>query len=83
MLFDAESSLYLLGLNRVEVWFAVLSSVLLFVVERRQSHRNLTLRLVREPAAARCVVCVVMLAAVLLFGMYGENTVNQFIYFQF
>lgn len=83
LLFDAESSLYLLGLNRVEVWFAVLSSVLLFVVERRQSHRNLTLRLVREPAAARCVVCVAMLAAVLLFGMYGENTVNQFIYFQF
>ena len=45
--------------------------------------RNLILRLVREPAPARCVVCVVMLVAVLLFGMYGENTVNQFIYFQF
>lgn len=76
-----DGGLYLAGLNRVEIWTLVGLIFLLFRVENR--HPRAAFRLIREPMVVQCVVYVLLLLLVLLCGVYGIGTVQQFIYFQF
>jgi len=84
MIFDAGSPLYNMGVfTPFEFWFAAFAVAAMLIIERKTEKQNVFLKLAREPVIAQCAIYVIMLFVIILFGMYGENTVQQFIYFQF
>ena len=78
---NSESQLYNCGLTGAELFAAIVSIVLLFGFE--QGGDRILLSSVRWFAPLRWLVLLLLLFICIIFGVYGANTVTQFIYFQF
>ena len=78
---DPASQLYQCGLGGAELVVALAGILLLFTVEARGE--RLVLSCHGWIAPVRWAVYLVLLFACIILGVYGANTVTQFIYFQF
>ncbi len=81
LLANRESQLYSCGLTGAELIVAIVSIVLLFGFEG--AGENILLSSVKWIAPLRWLVLLLLLFICVIFGVYGANTVTQFIYFQF
>lgn len=81
LVFNPSSQLYLCGLTGAELVISLVGIALLFGVEWRGD--KLLLSSLRWIAPVRWAVLLALLFACIIFGVYGANTVTQFIYFQF
>jgi len=64
-------------------YVAIIAVILLGIAEIINQKHNLINWLESKPLVLRQSVIIIMIMLIILFGIYGENTVNQFIYFQF
>ena len=78
---NPESQLYACGLTGAELTVSLISIVLLFGFEAKGE--TILLSSVKWIAPLRWLVLLLLLFLCLIFGVYGANTVTQFIYFQF
>ncbi len=78
---NSESQLYSCGLTGAELVVAMVSIVLLFGFEVKGE--TILLSSVKWVAPCRWLVLLLLLFICIIFGVYGANTVTQFIYFQF
>ncbi len=78
---NSDSQLYQCGLTGAELIVAVVSIVLLFGIE--PGGERILLSSVKWFAPWRWLVLLLLLFICVIFGVYGANTVTQFIYFQF
>ena len=81
LLANRESQLYSCGLTGAELIAAMVSIVLLFGFEGKGE--KVLLSSVKWIAPLRWLVLLLLLFICVIFGVYGANTVTQFIYFQF
>lgn len=78
---DAESQLYQCGLTGAELILSAISIVLLFSLEKRGD--RILISSVRWAVPFRWLIVLLMMFVCIIFGIYGDNTVMRFIYFQF
>lgn len=81
-----NGSIYSIGLDRPEMNIAILSVVVLFLVDMQRYRHGLRIdqALEKENLVFRWLVISGLLAAVIIFGAYGPSfNAQDFIYFQF
>ncbi|WNH08617.1 MBOAT family O-acyltransferase [Thalassobellus suaedae] len=75
--------LYLIGLRENEFSLLVIAIIVLVFIERFHKKRNLFNFLNQQSLAFRWSIYVFITLCITVFGVYGENNVSDFIYFQF
>lgn len=78
-----SSEVYLIGLKGNEFIVLILSILLLIVAEVLHRKRSLHHRLKEQNLVFRWMVYFMIVFSIILFGVYGDETAKQFIYFQF
>ena len=79
-----DGSLYELGLDHKEFLIAGAAILILFIVDRIRSRRDILKGLSSQNAVFRWAVYLILVSSILMFGVYGNDYVQtQFIYFQF
>ncbi len=78
---NSESQLYACGLTGAELIAALVSIVLLFGFEAKGE--TILVSFANWFSPLRWLVLLLLLFVCIIFGVYGANTVTQFIYFQF
>ena len=74
---------YHLGLDSHEFDFAIIIIVLLLLFDFIHRKYNAVILLNKTPFLLRSLVYLVIIYAIFIFGIYGEGSVSEFIYFQF
>ena len=81
LIFSPQSPLYQCGLNGAELVVSLVSIGLLFALEWRGE--RILLSCPKWAAPVRWGVYLILIFVCIILGVYGANTVTQFIYFQF
>jgi D-alanyl-lipoteichoic acid acyltransferase DltB (MBOAT superfamily) len=81
--FDKSQGLGKLGLRMPEVNLAFFSLFALLIFEHFHRKYNMMAFINRESYLFRYSVYIVIVFIILIFGVYGEGSVSEFIYFQF
>ena len=82
VLFDG--TLYTLGLDQKEFTIAIISIVILFIVDLMRRNNKLRVKVKTKNILVRWTTYIVFLYIILIFGIYGPGyEAQQFIYFQF
>jgi len=71
------------GLDLQDRYAAIIAVMVLVLAEIFNSKKPLVVWLEARPLVLRHTFIVVAMMVIIIFGIYGENVVNQFIYFQF
>jgi len=74
---------YLIGLKPNEFKVLVFSILLLFLLEYLHLNKNLIKLLNSQTIVFRWLVYLGIVLIIMIFGVYGENSIQEFIYFQF
>jgi len=74
---------YLVGFKAYEFRVVVISILVLIGVEIYHRKYNLVRTVQNLNIVLRWIFYLIIVFAIILFGMYGENTTQEFIYFQF
>jgi len=74
---------YHLGLKYHEFYFEIIIIVLLLLFDFIHRKYNAVILLNKTPFLLRSLVYLVIIYAIFIFGIYGEGSVSEFIYFQF
>jgi alginate O-acetyltransferase complex protein AlgI len=77
------NNFYQLGLKSHEFDLAIVAIVLLVLFDFIHRKYNAIVLLNKTPFFLRSLVYVAIIYALFIFGIYGENSVSEFIYFQF
>lgn len=77
------SSIYELGLVKPEIILSIIAIVLLVLFEWVHKKNNMEKLLKRQILPVRWSFYLIVIFTILIFGVYGENQVSEFIYFQF
>lgn len=72
-----------MGLRESDMYFAGLFVALLVVFELFHRKKNMATLLSKSPIYIRWSTYLIISLTILIFGMYGEGYVSEFIYFQF
>ena len=75
--------LYLIGLRKNEFLLLVLSIISLVLIERIHKRRSLFKILNKQSMLFRWCFYVVLVFIIIVTGVYGDNNISEFIYFQF
>ena len=83
--FDAlfGDEIYLIGLQDNEFKLLIFAIIGLVVVERFHRKRSLVKILNQQALLFRWSVYVLIALFIMIFGVYGDNNISEFIYFQF
>ncbi len=81
--FSKSISLYKLGLTKNEFLIAIMSIVLLLLFDFIHKKYNSIAILNKIPFYFRSVIYVIIIFTIVIFGIYGDDNVSEFIYFQF
>jgi D-alanyl-lipoteichoic acid acyltransferase DltB (MBOAT superfamily) len=81
--FGKSKSFYDLGLPKHEFKLAIISILLLLVFDLIHKKYNAFRLLNKMPMLVRSLVYVIIAFSIIVFGVYGEGSVSEFIYFQF
>ena len=74
---------YKLGLNPQEFWTAFIAIFLLVLFEWTHQKTSFTKQLSAQPLVFRWVFYLMIVFALIIFGVYGDMAPKEFIYFQF
>ncbi|HCY80294.1 MAG TPA: membrane-bound O-acyltransferase family protein, partial [Xanthomarina gelatinilytica] len=77
------SDIYNLGLIKPEFIVSIITIILLVVFEWTHKRQNIQHLLSKQVLPIRWSFYLVVVFTILIFGIYGENQVSEFIYFQF
>lgn len=79
-----DGSLYTLGLDRLDFWVMIFGLLILFAVSHYQQKGSVREIIAKQNLVFRWILWLGLLAAVLLFGLYGEGyNAADFIYGEF
>lgn len=76
-------NIFNLGLIKPELLLSFVSIVLLLIFEWAHKKRNLSQHLSNQILPVRWAAYLIIAFSILIFGIYGDNQVSEFIYFQF
>lgn len=77
------SNIFELGLVKPELILCLITIVLLVVFEWTHKKHNMQKFLLKQILPVRWSFYLIIIFSILIFGIYGENQVSEFIYFQF
>lgn len=75
--------LYNLGLDNKEFFVAVISIIIVLVMNLLQRKKDMSLRFSKQNIVFRWLIYVTAIVAILIFGIFAGYDAQQFIYFQF
>lgn len=78
-----NDNVYNLGLVKPEFILSLITIVLLVVFEWAHKKHNMQNLLTKQVLPIRWSFYLIVVFTILIFGIYGENQVSEFIYFQF
>ncbi len=78
-----EHKIIELGLGQVEIIIAILSIVCLICFDYYHKKQRVISALNKQGVIFRYGIYLTIIFIILIFGVYGENSVSEFIYFQF
>ncbi len=82
--FDSNlKSIYNLGLPSHELDLGIIAVVLLLIFDAVHRKYNAIRLLNKAPFVIRSIFYVTIVFAIIIFGIYGDDSVSEFIYFQF
>lgn len=81
LVFDKQT--YLIGFKTNEFKIITTSIIMLFVIERIHSKYNLISLLDRQGVIFRYFCYILIVFSIVIFGIYGDRDIQDFIYFQF
>ena len=81
IIFDKQT--YLIGFKTNEFKIIVISIILLFIFERIHFKFNLISLLNKQGVIFRCFCYLIIVFSIVIFGIYGDRDIQDFIYFQF
>ncbi len=74
---------YCLGLPKPEFILAIISIILLLLFDTFHKKYNAIQILNKTNFVIRCIVYTIIIYSIVIFGVYGNDSVSEFIYFQF
>jgi len=78
-----NGGLYSLGLESGEFWVAIIAVAVLLIAESVSEYRNSFRLITSQGPVFRYAFYILLLFSILIFGVYGDMTPKEFIYFQF
>jgi D-alanyl-lipoteichoic acid acyltransferase DltB (MBOAT superfamily) len=78
-----DNSIYNLGLDTKEFFIAVISIIVVLVMNLLQGQKDFALRFSKQNMIYRWLIYVTAIIAILIFGIFAGYDPQQFIYFQF
>jgi alginate O-acetyltransferase complex protein AlgI len=78
--FIGEKSILSLGLDNKELLLAVLSAIFLFAVDGIRYYKKTP---IKNSYFTKGIMSIFLIIIIIIFGKYGANEANEFIYFQF
>jgi hypothetical protein len=78
--FIGEKSILSLGLDNKELLLAALSAIFLFAVDGIRYYKKTP---IKNSYFTKGIMSIFLIIIIIIFGKYGANEANEFIYFQF
>lgn len=78
-----DNSIYNLGLDSKEFFIAVISIIIILVMNLLQRKKDMSLQFSKQNMAFRWLIYITAIIVILMFGAYAGYDAQQFIYFQF
>lgn len=75
--------IYTLGINNIEFIVVLVFIILVYLVDLWSQKHNVLKKISAEPLPFRWAVYLVIIFSIIVFGVYGNNLISEFIYFQF
>ncbi len=78
-----NGELYKMGLEKPDFILAIIVIVFLLMVQLLQRKMNIIVELSRRNIVLRWGLYFILIYSIIIFGVYGDNEANEFIYFKF
>lgn len=78
-----DNGVFSLGLNQIEFTVVMIFIILIYYIDLQSQNKLMIIRLQKEPILIRWIVYLLIFFSIIVFGVYGDNILSEFIYFQF